>query len=72
MRNVEFLQETDENGCMSTRMFSVFGQKRYEMVPACDGQLGSIVRIYRDFKNSGDMNFLKTIWEKAVQAMDTR
>ncbi|MEJ8734842.1 MULTISPECIES: GH116 family glycosyl-hydrolase [Mediterraneibacter] len=70
MRNVEFLQETDENGCMSTRMFSVFGQKRYEMVPACDGQLGSIVRIYRDFKNSGDMNFLKTIWEKAVQAMD--
>ncbi len=35
MRNVEFLRETDETGCMSTRMFSVFDQERYAMVPAC-------------------------------------
>lgn len=70
MRRVEFLKETDDTGCMSTRMFSVFGQKRYEMVPACDGQLGSIVRIYRDFKNTGDLEFLKELWPKAVAAMD--
>lgn len=70
MRRVEFLQETDEAGCMSTRMFSVFGQKRYEMVPACDGQLGSVVRIYRDFKNTGDLDFLRELWPKAVAAME--
>lgn len=70
MRNVEFLQETDETGCMSTRMFSVFDQERYAMVPACDGQLGSVVRIYRDFKNLGDVDFLRTIWPKAVSAME--
>lgn len=70
MRKVEFLRETDETGCMSTRMFSVFGQERYEMVPACDGQLGSVVRIYRDFKNTGDLNFLKELWPKATAAMD--
>ena len=70
MRNVEFLRETDENGCMSTRMFSVFDQERYAMVPACDGELGSIVRIYRDFKNLGDVEFLKNIWPKAVAAME--
>lgn len=70
MRNVEFLQETDETGCMSTRMFSVFDQERYAMVPACDGQLGSVVRIYRDFKNLGDVEFLRTIWPKAVSAME--
>ena len=70
MRNVEFLRETDENGCMSTRMFSVFDQERYAMVPAWDGELGSIVRIYRDFKNLGDVEFLKNIWPKAVAAME--
>lgn len=70
MRRVEFLRETDENGCMSTRMFSVFDQERYAMVPACDGQLGSVVRIYRDFKNTGDVRFLKELWPKAVAAMD--
>lgn len=70
MRKVEFLRETDETGCMSTRMFSVFDQERYAMVPACDGQLGSVVRIYRDFKNTGDLAFLKELWPKAVSAMD--
>lgn len=70
MRNVEFLQETDETGRMSTRMFSVFDQERYVMVPACDGQLGSVVRLYRDFKNLGDLEFLKNIWPKAVLAME--
>ncbi len=70
MRNVEFLQETDETGCMSTRMFSVFDQQRYAMVPACDGQLGSVVRVYRDFKNLGDVEFLRTIWPKVVLSME--
>lgn len=70
MRRVEFLKETDENGCMSTRMFSVFDQTRYEMVPACDGQLGSIVRAYRDFKNTGDIDFLKELWPKLMEAME--
>lgn len=70
MRKVEFLRETDETGRMSTRMFSVFDQERYAMVPACDGQLGSVVRIYRDFKNTGDFEFLQQIWPKAVSAMD--
>lgn len=70
MRRVEFCKETDENGCMSTRMFSVFDQERYEMVPACDGQLGSIVRIYRDFKNTGDIGFLRELWPHAIRAME--
>lgn len=70
MRRVEFLKETDEAGRMSTRMFSVFDQERYEMVPACDGQLGSVVRAYRDFKNSGDIEFLKSLWPSINLAMD--
>ncbi len=70
MRRVEFCRETDEMGCMSTRMFSVFGQKRYAMVPACDGQLGSIVRLYRDFKNTGDVEFLEELWPQVEKAME--
>ena len=41
------------------------------MVPACDGELGSVVRgVDRDFKNLGDVEFLKTIWPKVVLAME--
>ena len=70
MRRVEFLKETDEDGVMSTRMFSVFDQERYKMVPACDGELGSIIRAYRDFKNTGDLEFLRSLWPKINLAMD--
>ncbi len=70
MRRVEFGKETDENGCMSTRMFCVFGQERYAMVPACDGQLGSVVRLYREFRNTGDVGFVKELWPDVIRAMD--
>jgi non-lysosomal glucosylceramidase len=70
MRIVEFSMETDDEGRMSTRMLQPLGQKRYKMVPACDGQLGSIVRLYRDWKFSGDTEFLKTVWDGAARALD--
>lgn len=70
MRRVEFGKETDENGCMSTRMFAVFDQERYAMVPACDGQLGSVVRLYREFRNTGDTGLVKELWPHVVDAMD--
>ena len=70
MRRVEFATETDQDGCMSTRMFSVFGQERYAMVPACDGQLGSVVRLYREYRNTGDLELVRTLWPNVVRAMD--
>ncbi len=70
MRRVEFLKETDKDGCMSTRMFSVFDQERYAMVPACDGQLGSVVRVYREYRNTGDIDFIKELWPSVNRAMD--
>jgi Predicted bile acid beta-glucosidase len=70
MRIVEFNMETDEEGKMSTRMLRPLGQERYRMVPACDGQLGSIIRLYREWKFSGDTEFLKTVWDGAARALD--
>lgn len=70
MRRIEFGKETDEKGCMSTRMFSVFDQEKYAMVPACDGQLGSVVRLYRDFKNTGDIKYLKELWPHVKRTME--
>lgn len=70
MRRVEFAKETDSEGCMSTRMFSVFDQERYAMVPACDGQLGSVVRLYREFRNTGDLALIRELWPHVVRTMD--
>ena len=33
-------------------------------------QLGAVVRLYRDWKLSGDTEFLRSVWEKAARALD--
>lgn len=70
MRRVEFAKETDRSGCMSTRMFCVFDQERYAMVPACDGQLGSVIRLYREYRNTGDLDFVRELWPHVLRCMD--
>ncbi|MBX7134994.1 MAG: hypothetical protein K1X67_20185 [Fimbriimonadaceae bacterium] len=70
MREVEFNLETDASGNMPFRARTVLGQSRWEMIPAADGEMGSIVRLYREWKLSGDEAFLKRVWEKAKIAME--
>ncbi|REE86128.1 uncharacterized protein (DUF608 family) [Paenibacillus taihuensis] len=69
-RNVEFLIETDEHGNMAFRTQQTFGMERFNMPPAVDGQMGTIVRLYREWKLSGDHDFLHGLWEKAGLALD--
>ena len=59
MRDTEFSIETDEKGEMPFRARTVLGQDRWAMIPAADGQMGSILRCYREWKLSGSEEFLK-------------
>jgi non-lysosomal glucosylceramidase len=70
MRRVEFNVETDDDGRMSFRTHRVFGLPKWDMLPAADGQLGAVIRLYRDWMLSGDDVFLRQIWPKAVQAIE--
>lgn len=69
-RRTEFLQETDENGEMAFRAKRLLDGAKWDMLPATDGQLGCILRVYREWKLSGDDAFLKEVWEKLVTAME--
>lgn len=70
MRRIEFLQETDEQGNMSFRCNSVYDNPRWDMIPATDGQLGCIIRLYRDWKFSGNDALLNEVWSQAVKTLD--
>lgn len=70
MRNVEFNVELDDDGCMPFRARKCLGESRWDMIPACDGEFGSILRIYREWKYTGDDEFLKGIWDNMMKALE--
>ncbi len=70
MRRTEFLLETGEDGNMAFRSMQVFGDEKWDMLPATDGQLGCVVRLYRDWKFSGNDGLLKECYPKMKKALD--
>lgn len=69
-RRNELLTETDDDGRMAFRTDRLFGRPRFDMLPAADGQLGTIVRTYREWSLTGDDAFLRALWPKLVLAID--
>jgi len=69
-RRVEFLIETDDDGSMMYRSTRVFGLPVFWKMPAADGQMGVLMRLYREWKLSGDIEFVRSVWDKAVLAME--
>ena len=68
MRDVEFNLAMHEDGCMAFRVELPFdtGQSRHT---AADGQLGCIMKLYREWQLSGDPDFLASYWEQCKLAL---
>ncbi len=66
MRRTEYLEEVHEDGKMDFRALKLFDTEwiwHGQTAPAAaDGQMGTIMRAYREWKLSGDNDFLLEIW----------
>jgi uncharacterized protein (DUF608 family) len=62
MLRTAFLDEVEESGKMRFRSGKVFDQIWQLPHAAVDGQLGSIVRLWRTFLLSGDRDLLSALW----------
>lgn len=74
MRRTEFLEEVNEAGKMEFRAMKMFDSVwtwgGNTAPAAADGQLGTIMRVYREWKLSGDDDFLRELWpfvKKTIQ-----
>lgn len=70
MRRTEFLIETDGEGSMNFRARKYLKDEAWDLPPAADGQLGCVIRLYRDWKYSGDHAYLEDLWPKAKKVLD--
>jgi len=69
-RRVEYLLETDEDGAQKFRGNRIFGGPGWFMGPAVDGQLGTLLRLHREWRFSGDDAFLRELWPAASRTLD--
>lgn len=69
MRDVEFNYALDTTGLMSFRVGLPLKPGSGGGVAAADGQMGTIMKFYRDWQLSGDTDFLKKNWPHVKQAL---
>ena len=69
LRESEFLRNTDTNGLMGFRSYLPDGKQIWQMA-AADGQMGCIIKLYRDWKLSGDTDWLRRLWPNAKRALE--
>ena len=70
MREVEFTHATDDRGHMSFRTHLPLGHALDLGTAAADGQMGCLIKLYRDWQLSGDDEALKRLWPKARKALE--
>jgi uncharacterized protein (DUF608 family) len=69
MREVEFAKETDDAGLMSFRVKLPFEDGQWGKA-AADGQMGCIMKVYRDWQLSGDNKLLTALWPNVKKALE--
>lgn len=71
-REVEFGHATDPDiGRMSFRVHLPLGRKAREWpTAAADGQMGCLMRLYREWRASGDDDWLRRLWPQARKTLE--
>jgi len=70
LRLTEFEESQDQKGHQAFRSSLPIRTAAHEGYAASDGQLGGIMKIYRDWRISGDTEWLKKIWPKVKASLN--
>lgn len=70
MREIEFLHATDAHGLMSFRVNLPLTHATEWGLAAADGQMGCLMKLYRDWQLSGDTAWLRRLWPQARKALE--
>jgi uncharacterized protein (DUF608 family) len=70
MREIEFAHATNEEGMMSFRVNLPLERAKEFGKAAADGQMGCIMKMYRDWQLSGDDAMLKSLWPHVKKAVE--
>ncbi|HXX64142.1 MAG TPA: GH116 family glycosyl-hydrolase [Bacteroidota bacterium] len=70
MREIEYRYGLDDSsGLMSFRVSLPLGKSENWKVAAADGQMGTILKVFREWQLSGDDEFLRRLWPGVKKAL---
>jgi uncharacterized protein (DUF608 family) len=70
LRRTEFNESQDERGHQAFRSALPIRPLVHDFHAASDGQLGGIMKVYREWRISGDGEWLKNLWPKVKVSLD--
>ncbi|HCU36105.1 MAG TPA: hypothetical protein DGT21_11865 [Armatimonadetes bacterium] len=71
MREADWANSMQDDGFVCFRMPLPLGTKAgTDFHPAADGQMGTVIQVYREWLVSGDDDWLRTIWPQCVKALE--
>ncbi|HEV2397801.1 MAG TPA: GH116 family glycosyl hydrolase [Candidatus Sulfotelmatobacter sp.] len=70
LRELELVRSMDENGHVTFRAALPEGPVKHDFHAASDGQLGGIMKVFRDWQISGDTEWLKAMYPLAKRSLD--
>lgn len=70
IRDLEFKYALDTDGRMPFRMTMPPGREMSDHRACVDGQMGAVIKSYREWKISGDTNWLKNNWQSIKKALE--
>lgn len=62
MRELDYKHNMREDGRMSFRLMLPAGRERMDARACADGQFGGVIKTYREWKISGDTDWLRSVW----------
>ncbi|MDY7107935.1 MAG: GH116 family glycosyl hydrolase [Planctomycetota bacterium] len=70
LRRTEFHESQDERGHQTFRSCLPIRPVAHTFHAAADGQLGGILKVHRDWRISGDDDWLRAIWPRVRKSLD--
>ena len=70
IRDLEFKYSTDDNGRMGFRLMLPVGRKMSDFRACVDGQMGAVIKCYREWKISGNNKWLADNWENIKKVLE--
>ncbi|MCC6442483.1 MAG: hypothetical protein IT210_03385 [Armatimonadetes bacterium] len=70
VRLTDFRHNTREDGSMAFRTLLPLVGELWAFKPAADGQMGTVMKVYREWLQSGDKDFLAHLWPSVKRALE--